>query len=254
MLKLKVKNKPVMQVLEEEIESEQTGPSLKSWVLPYLPKILFYGFFSFTLLAMLILQFSIMVKANRGSILAEMQDGSTTRMKEMPSDYRSKAVIHAHIMGILPILVRMSNKLPVEMGGGPDGGIEVAGVSVKIPKPIYIASWNLTEDGRLPILNAIASQFPKGLWQGEQKLLRIYDLAEPVKTDDGYMVYMTASFYVVGPDGQPKNATTFNREIHLVAVAKPVFKLKPNPVEELVNGLMKDGLMISYIKTRRGES
>jgi hypothetical protein len=140
------------------------------------------------------------------------------------------------------------------MGGGLDEGIEVAGVTVKIPKTIFIASWNLTEDGRVSILNEIAQQFPKGIWSGEQKILRIYDLADPVKTDDGYMVFMTASFYYVGADGQPKNATKFNREIHLITVEQPAFKLKPGPVEEIVNGLMRNGLMISYFKTRHGES
>jgi hypothetical protein len=247
-----MQNNSLMDSLRDEIEAESKDISLLRRLLPYLPKILFYGFFTVFLLVIICLQFSILAK-NSKSVLVELADGNTIQAEPQASNHRSPAVIRKHVSIILPMLMRISNKLPVELGGGIDQGMQVQGVDAKIPSAIALVSWNLTEDGRLDILNQIVRQFPPGLWQGEQKLLRIYDLSEPVKTETGYMVYMTASIYYANASGQPRYASTFNREIHLIPVLPFKAALKPSPVEKLVNGLNADGLMISYLKTREGE-
>jgi hypothetical protein len=251
---LKSRNEPpIVGELESEIEEEGKRPSLLRQVLPLVPKILFYGFFSLVLLYIVIALAILSSKVQRDPVYAELADGTTTRMVEKETGYRSKKVIHEHILGIVPMLFRISNKLPEEMGGGKDEGVIPAGMKEKVPRAIYVASFNLTEDGQIPILQAIATQFPPEMWGGAQKLLRIYHLDDPVKTDDGYMVYMVASFYLADKNGKPQDAITFNREIHLVPVEKPRFILRPDPLQLLVNGLQKDGLMISYITARKGE-
>ena len=250
---LKPKNRPLLEELKTEIENEGKRPSPLKLLIPLLPKLCFYGFFSFVLLYIVVTLADLSSKVQREPVFAELRDGSTTVMQEHETGYRSKENIHSHILGVLPLLLRMSNKLPAELGGGKDDGVIPAGMTQKIPRTMYAASFNLAEDGRIPILNAIASEFPKGMWDGDQKLLRIYNLDDPVKTDDGYMVYMTASFYPVDKSGQPQTPTTFNREIHLIPVEKPRFILKPDPLQLLVNGLQRSGLMINYIKTRKGD-
>jgi hypothetical protein len=247
-----IQNNPLMDSLRDEIDSEGQSVSLLRRLLPYLPKTLFYGFFALSICAMVGLQFLILTK-NSKSVLVEMADGKTIQAEPQSSTYRSFSVIRNHVSIILPMLMRISSKLPVELGGGIDQGMQVQGVDAKIPSAIALASWNLTEDGRLDILNEIVRQFPVGLWQGEQKLLRIYDLSEPVKTETGYLVYMTASIYYANANNQPRYASTFNREIHLIPVLPFKAALKPSPVEKLVNGLNADGLMISHLKTRKGE-
>jgi hypothetical protein len=247
-------NKPLLEALEDEIESEGKPPSLLSRLIPLLPKLLFYGFFSFVLLYIVVALADLSSKVQRSPVLVELRDGSTTYVKEQESGYRSKENIHNHVLGILPLLFRMSKKLPAELGGGKDEGVIPQGMTEKVPRVIHAASFNLVEDGRIPILKAIASQFPKRMWDGEQALLRIYHLDDPVQQSDGdYMVYMQASFYIVDRNQQPKDAITFNREIYLKPVPAPRFVLKPDPVQLLINGLQKSGLMIDFIKPRKGE-
>jgi hypothetical protein len=250
---LKPKNSPLLEELETEIENEGKRPSPLKRLIPLLPKLCFYGFFSLVLLYIVVMLADLSSKVQREPVFVELRDGSTTVMQEKQTGYRSKENIHGHILGILPLLLRMSNKLPAELGGGKDEGVIPVGMEQKVPRAMYAASFNLSEDGRIPILRAIASEFPKGMWDGDQKLLRIYNLEDPVKTDEGYMVYMVASFYPVDKTGQPQTPTTFNREIHLMPVEKPRFILKPDPLQLLINGLQRSGLMINYIKARKGE-
>jgi hypothetical protein len=250
---LKTENKPILEELETEIDNEGKKPSLLSQLIPLLPKICFYGFFSLSLLFIIISQIDISSKIKRKPVFAELSNGKTAYLQQQDEGYRSKSVIFAHIMEIMPLLTRMSNKLPEELGGGRDEGVIPNGMEVKIPRVIEAASFNLTEDGRLETLKAIASQFPTGMWEGEQKLLRIYHLDDPIKTEDGYMVYMQASFYIADRNGQPKDAMTFNREIYLVPVEIPKFVLKPDALQLIINGLQRRGLMISYLKPRRDE-
>lgn len=241
-------NNSILDQIEEEEEEAKVGKPILKRVLPYIPNFfLFGGLFSW-LLIMTILQFSVVENSNR-TVMAEMESGDTVAMKRKERNYRAPQVILSHVKNLVPMLFRMSNRLPAELGGGPDTGVEVNGIG-KLPKAVVIASYNLTEDGRLSILNGIKKKMPTDIWEGSQKLLRIYDLSEPVKTDAGYMVFMTASFYVVNKNGLPQAAETFNREVHLIPVEPYKIKLKPSPMEEIVNGLMKNGLMISHFKTR----
>ena len=242
-----------MAQLLDELDAAERRPGLLQMLLPLLPKLAFYGTLTLALGFVIAQNISISSRLQRAPVMVELANGKTTKAVEVDSDYRSKESIKAFVMEIMPLLFYMSNKLPTEIGGGTDKGIAVEGMQQPVTAPIYAASWALTEDGRLPILKAIAAQFPPNIWSGQQKVLRIYHLDDPVQKEGRITIAMTASFYTVSASGQPIDAETFNREIRLIPVEAPRRILKPTPLDLLLTSTLERRLMISEILPKKGE-
>jgi hypothetical protein len=238
-----------MRTVIDDIESK---PNPVIGLLWKLPKFGFYLLVTGSLLYVVIEVSEIGARTQDTPVLVQTgTDGKPLLAVEVHAGTRTRQNIDAFIREIMPMLMRMSRTIPKELGGGADQGITPAEVGVKIPQIPYAASFATTEDYRVPLLQELARHFPKGIWTGEEKVLQIINLDPPVKTQDGYRVFMTASLYPSDSDGNPLPPEKFNRDIYLVPVARPKFVLSPTKLELLVNGVRQRGLAISLIAPRK---
>jgi hypothetical protein len=243
--------------LEESIRSQEAkegkAPSFFDRVRPFLIKSAF-GFLSIILLWWIASSLAeINAKIQSRPVLAEI-DGNVRQMRELPAGERSPQVIHEHITTTLSSLLWMSNRLPSKYGGKEDPGTNIPGIKTRIPRLIALSALNIVDDNRISTLKEIAKKFPPNMDKGETRMLRIYRLEKPQKTEQGYSVKMTASFWTVGADGMPTaDPETFNRIVHLVSVEIPPKEAIDDPLKQVVNGTMQRGLMIDYLEPIRSE-
>lgn len=240
----------ILQELGSAIESERAKqgkqPSLMERFQPYVARSI-GGVTGLMLLLWIATSLaSINGKIQDRPILAEI-DGQVHQLKELPAGSRSSAVVQKHIAETLSSLLWLSNRLPGKYGGKVVQPVKVPGIEQPIPRITAIAASNIVDENRLSTLQELAKKLPN-LEAGESKMLRIYNLEQPKKTETGYSVKMYSSIWRVGKDSIPLDYEEFNRIVHLKTVFVEPELSKDALTSAILLDTVKNGLMIDYLE------
>lgn len=240
----------VLQELNSAIESEKAKqgkkPSLIESVKPYIARSI-GGITGLILLLWIATSLSsINNKIKDRPILAEI-DGQVHQLKELPEGSRSPETIKKHVAETLSLMLWLNNRLPAKYGGKVVPPVKIPGVEKLIPLTTAIAAANILDENKLLTLQELAKKIPD-IEAGESKMLRIYNLEQPQKTETGYSIKMRSSIWRVNKESMPLDYEQFNRVVHL----RTVFVQPPSTKDPLTSAILldtvKNGLMIDYLE------
>jgi hypothetical protein len=219
--------------------------------------------------------------ASNPRTLVQMADGSSFTAESKDPKFRADKTIKEFIgectTGLLswnPKVQTPEHKLRVDKGvavpiTNPD--ITKSGsTTMKVTTPAFASSFCLSPKFREEYIQAVASWTPPQLFDdtsafqngdGFSSALIIDRIGDPIKTSDGWKVFLIAHHYVKGPRGSALGA--FNKTIYLKVVDKPIYsdsKVKelagdvyqPSEVQKLVYHAQQPGLAITAI-TNQGD-
>jgi hypothetical protein len=149
---------------------------------------------------------------------------------------------------------RFDRNLPKEVGGGLDPGVQVEGITDKIPTPIDSCTKMLDPVFSEQWLPGHLTAFPKGsmppgLWRGQKAALHNLRVHEPKQENENQKSLIISGFYVIeNENGVPAFKSQWARKFFVETFPKPKYVLNPSPIEAKYNQMRVRGLVIVDIQ------
>lgn len=207
----------------------------------------------FNVLVVIVLALTTYRLATKSSpTLVQTGTGQPLRVIPMGSNQRTNETLKTFTATALYQLFNWAGTVKDSAGDNiPDPGVDVetpTGTS-KVTTPAMVGSMALAEEFRLSMLTKIAELTPRGVFNGQQKVVLVIDqMSEPEPLDAGsWEITVIAHLNIFNSSNALQKTLPFHRVVTLQATTAPLVPAGDTPLEQAVYSMRQAGLEITSI-------